>query len=192
MGDARLRMALPYKNHYVKITDKGEVNKLDPNETVGGGPDNFYHMMVVDAFSSDAIPAHLLTKQAFQLYFSKLTEEGILCVHTSNRFVELPKVVSAVASDLGYAHLRGHDSNSDDDLHQRGHFTSEWVMVARKAAYLKKLSDDTDFLRQYDAAIAKKSNVSREKYWAPVEPDSRYVWTDDYYNLLSVTRFISR
>jgi hypothetical protein len=172
MGDARLRMALPYKNHY-----------LYPKEN-GGGADNFYHMMVVDAFSSDAIPAHLLTKQAFKMYFEKLTEEGILCVHTSNRFVDLPKVVSAVASDLGFAHLRGHDSNDD---HDRGHFTSEWVMVARKPAYLKKLSDDQPFLTEYSRALGKKNRA--DKYWEPVSIESQYVWTDDYYNLLSVIRW---
>ncbi|MSQ94560.1 MAG: hypothetical protein EXR98_08380 [Gemmataceae bacterium] len=172
MGDARLRMALPYKNHYLDETDRC------------GGPDNFYHMMVVDAFSSDAIPAHLLTKQAFQMYFTKLTEEGILCVHTSNRFVDLPKVVSAVADNLGYVHLRGHDIN---DNRSDGHYTSEWVMVAKKQEYLKRLSGDTDFLRAYKQAIGRKGR--NDTYWESVDINPRYVWTDDYYNLLSVVRW---
>ena len=135
MGDARLRMALPYKNHYEDGTDHG------------GGPNNFYHMMVVDAFSSDAIPAHLLTEEAFKMYFDRLTEEGILCVHTSNRFVDLPKVVSAVAAKLGYVHLRGHDVN---DNHAEGHYTSEWVMVAHRKG--KKLANDDydDYLKGSD------------------------------------------
>src|SRR5439155_25080758 len=81
MGDARLRMSMPYENHYA-------------NPERGGGPTNFYYMMVVDAFSSDAIPAHLITKQAIAMYMDRLTETGILCVHTSNRFVDLVKVVS--------------------------------------------------------------------------------------------------
>lgn len=172
MGDARLRMALLYKNHYTDDSDRG------------GGPDNFYHMMVVDAFSSDAIPAHLLTKQAFKMYFTKLTEEGILCVHTSNRFVDLPKVVSALAANLEYAHLRGHDIN---DNRSDGHYTSEWVMVARKQEYLKKLSGDSDFLKAYKQAIGRKGRS--EAYWEPVDSEPRYVWTDDYYNLLSVVRW---
>ncbi len=173
MGDARLRMALPYKNHY-----------MFPKEN-GGGPDSFYHMMVVDAFSSDAIPAHLLTRQAFKMYFEKLTEEGILCVHTSNRFVDLPKVVSALATDMNYAHFRGHDSN---DNRSDGHYTSEWVMVARKQEYLKKLSGDTKFLADYRTAIRAKGRTDTT-YWEPVDSDKKYVWTDDYYNLLSVVRW---
>jgi len=184
MGDARLRMALPYKNHYLESK---------PGEIPGGGPDNFYHMMVVDAFSSDAIPAHLLTKQAFEVYFQKLVPEGVLCVHTSNRFVDLPKVVAALASDMtwtdekgkqhSYAHRRGHDINDD---HDRGHFTSEWVMVARKVDYILK-GNDTEFLNQYKATLARKSRS--DPYWDQVPIEPRYVWTDDYYNLLSVVRW---
>jgi hypothetical protein len=178
MGDARLRMALPYQNHY---------QKLDPGATPGGGPNNFYHMMVVDAFSSDAIPAHLLTKQAFELYFRKLVHEGVLCVHTSNRFVDLPKVVSAVADDLGLFHRRGHDNNED---HERGHFTSEWVMVARRPEYILKKGGDAEFDKEYRAALARKNRS--DQFWDQVAIDSRYVWTDDYYNLLSVVRWGSR
>jgi hypothetical protein len=177
MGDARLRMALPYKNHYA--------NPEQPDD--GGGPMNFYHMMVVDAFSSDAIPAHLLTREAFLMYFDRLAPEGILCVHTSNRFVDLPKVVAAVANNLGYAHLRGHDADTD---REEGHYTSEWVMVARKDDHLKALRADTTFLRRYDDRTrGKGARPLDEAYWQDVPTNARYVWTDDYYNLLSVVRF---
>jgi len=176
MGDARLRMAMPYKSY-----------RLDPE--LGGGPDNFYHMMVVDAFSSDAIPAHLITKQAIQMYFTKLTEEGILCVHTSNRFVNLPKVVAAVASDLGYAYRKGRTDYERETTDNKrftlatretlGHFTSEWVMVARKQDYLEKLEEITRGM----------PTVSKGPYWSPrPKADPRYLWTDDHYNLITVLR----
>ncbi len=182
MGDARLRMALPYKNQYETYL------KDEPDN--GGGPRNFYHMMVVDAFSSDAIPAHLLTMESFKMYFEHLTEEGILCVHTSNRFVDLPKVVAAVSGKLGYAHLRGHDADTD---RTEGHYTSEWVMVARDVKYLERLSGDTAFLRRYDEKTkGKPVRSDGEEYWQPVNVNFRYAWTDDYYNLLSVVRFRAR
>ncbi len=192
MGDARLRMALPYVNHYEKDAAGNFTDHVKP----GGGPKNFYHMMVVDAFSSDAIPAHLLTEEAFKMYFDRLVERkvdkdgnvvqqgGILCVHTSNRFVDLPKVVSAVADKLKFAHLRGHDNN---DVRGDGHYTSEWVMVARHSDDLAHLSADP-FLVEYDKAVRAR-NKGVEKYWAPVRSDKRYVWTDDYYNMMSVIRF---
>jgi hypothetical protein len=184
MGDARLRMAMPYRNHYRTFLDNG------PDD--GGGPQGFYHMMVVDAFSSDAIPAHLLTEEAFTMYFEHLAEKGILCVHTSNRFVELPKVVAAVSAKLRLHQLRGHDvgpvGKERDDT---GHYSSEWVMVARKAEYLAHLKADEPFLTQYLEKTEKRRDA-KEKYWDAYPTNMRYLWTDDYYNLMSVVRFRPR
>lgn len=178
MGDARLRMALPYKNFHAPLA---------PGEVPGGGPDNFYHMMVVDAFTSDAIPAHLLTKESFQMYFQKLTEDGILCVHTSNRYVDLPRVVADIATSLNLQYLRGRDSPDDTEEFKRtqiGHTTSEWVMVARQApagmpSYLKDLRQPRGY-----------QSKSGEPYWSttPSASGGRYLWTDDYYNLWSILR----
>jgi hypothetical protein len=168
MGDARLRMDLPYKSHYE-----------DPE--MGGGPEDFYHMMVVDAFSSDAIPAHLITKQGIEMYFKHLTEKGILCVHTSNRFVDLPLVVGDVAAALGYSAKTGKDPAP---YGKTGHFTSEWVMVARKPAYLTHLQDPPGFR---EALRAGKHQLA--PYWTPTDSHGgRYLWTDDFYNILGVMR----
>ena len=163
---------------------------------------NYYHMMVVDAFSSDAIPVHLLTMESFEMYFKHLAPEGVLCVHTSNRFVDLPKVVAAVAQKMGYAHRRGHDNDTD---RTEGHYSSEWVMVARDINHInftgkgkeapevvkKSLSGDTDFKTRYENK-AREKNRGFEEYWGSVNVNYRYVWTDDYYNLLSVVRFRPR
>jgi hypothetical protein len=178
MGDARLRMNMPYKNHYEHPED-------------GGGPRNFYHMMVVDAFSSDAIPAHLITKEATEMYFNHLTEKGILCYHTSNRFVDLPLVVGDVAAALGLAAKRGHDPAPQREhgpmaKEHIGHFTSEWVMVARKAEYLRELREPADF-REAFRAVHKGQRVPL--YWENTETHGgRFLWTDDFYNILSVMR----
>ncbi len=208
MGDARLRMALPYKNHYevyqqiraledkktLSADEASQLEKLRSAKDDGGGPQGFYHMMVVDAFSSDAIPAHLLTEEAFRMYFEHLSEEGILCVHTSNRFVELPKVVAAVTAKLKFAQLRGHDANTD---REKGHYTSEWVMVVRKAEYLQfgppppAPPGDLVFLDEYYLKRKGKPD-EKEKYWEPAHVNMQYLWTDDYYNLLSVVRFRPR
>lgn len=182
MGDARLRMNLPYRSFHSQ--DKAPVPP--------GGPRGFYHMMVVDAFSSDAIPAHLITLEAIEMYFEHLSEEGILCVHTSNRFVDLPKVVAAVAAKKGYGYLRGHDqAPQKGDV---GHFTSEWVMVARKREYLRRLEMDP-FLDQYKDELAQAAQREprkyspNEPYWGSVQSGSRYLWTDDYTNLWSVIKW---
>lgn len=144
MGDARLRMAFPYGPYNEEREREGAEN--------GGGPDNFYHMMVVDAFSSDAIPVHLITKEAIEMYFQKLTPDGILCVHTSNRHVDLVPVVEAVARSIktygeeGLACYRAHDNAGNASIYGfPGHFTSEWVMLARSPKVLEKLTTPTGY-----------------------------------------------
>ena len=178
MGDARLRMDLPYKNHHV-----------DPE--LGGGPENFYQMMVVDAFSSDAIPVHLITRQATEMYFKHLTEDGILCFHTSNRYVNLPLVVAAVASDLGYSYLRGHDQAPGKEVAgELGHYTSEWVMVAKKPEYLRHLSAPRNYetlLQQAKQKEPRKFDVT-EPYWTTPVSSRKYMWTDDHSNLINVIK----
>jgi hypothetical protein len=188
MGDARLRMAQPYEWDWDETRDDHDnaygIKVIDGK--VGGGPENFYHMMVVDAFSSDAIPIHLLTKQAVEMYFKKLSEEGILCVHTSNRYVELVPVVADIANSLGLAYMRGHDQAPQED---KGHFTSEWVMVARKSEYMRHLEAPENYQELLRAAAQRGKRVNPgEPYWEIPTARGRHVWTDDYSNLIAVLR----
>lgn len=64
-------------------------------------PDGHYGVMMIDAFSSDAIPMHLLTREAVALYLQKLAPQGVLAIHISNRHINLRPVLSAIAEDLG-------------------------------------------------------------------------------------------
>src|SRR5262249_29972076 len=95
MGDARLRMAQPWVPRGMEGKQPWEV----PFD-LRGGPDSFYHLIVVDAFSSDAIPVHLLTKEAVELYMSKLRPDGVLCIHVSNRHLDLVPVVADIAAAI--------------------------------------------------------------------------------------------
>jgi hypothetical protein len=101
-------------------------------------------------------------------------------VHTSNRFVDLPKVVAAVASKLGYAYTRGHDLGNDDKKKvDVGRFSSEWVMVARKPEYLARLKTPPN---------STANDARGEAYWNVPDAYQRYLWTDDHSNLLSVLK----
>jgi hypothetical protein len=219
MGDARLRMAQPYKN-FNEYNDKGDRR----DSLVAGGPENFYHLMVVDAFSSDAIPVHLITKEAIEMYFAKLVPEGILCVHTSNRHVNLVKVVADVARSITWQEgpeenlfvtlpggkvkwcrqrdvkdgseerhlvtLRGHDQAPEGKT--MGHYTSEWVMIARDIRVLNRLKEVVPENYSDDLRKAARDDPSHfngdEPYWNEPEPEGRYIWTDDYSNLIRVLR----
>jgi hypothetical protein len=128
--------------------------------------DKKYGIIVVDAFSSDAIPIHLITREALQLYFRKLTDDGILAVHISNRHLNLEPVLANLAQELGLTCLRQYDN----DVEKRGISgisSSDWVVLARRREDLGKLADD--------------------ERWSPLETEPKVgVWTDDYSNLLSV------
>jgi hypothetical protein len=188
MGDARLKMAQPYltldeaaeklgvtaKEMYAQ-TPEGKRLRDEARELTGG-PDNFYHMIVVDAFSSDAIPVHLITKEAIKMYFEKLRPDGILAVHTSNRYVDLVPVVADVANSLGFHSIRGHTEGArrgDRSIESLGHFSSEWVMVARDVEVLNRLKQ-------------RVPPDARGDYWTLPTVTGRHVWTDDYSNLMAV------
>lgn len=89
--------------------------------------DRKYALLLVDAFSSDAIPVHLLTKQAVAMYFDRMTPDGILALHISNKYVRLEPVVAAIAQDLG-VHARVWN---DDSEGRPGKTASSWVALAK-------------------------------------------------------------
>ncbi len=130
-------------------------------------PDAFYGLIVLDAFSSDAIPVHLLTAQALELYLSKLAPGGMLAFHISNRYLELEPVVGDLAGNTGLV-CYGWDDRYDDA--PQGKDASHWVVLARESKDLGGL------LR-----------ISR---WQPVQgrPEPK-VWTDDFSNILSALKW---
>jgi hypothetical protein len=94
-----------------------------------------YALLLVDAFSSDSIPVHLLTKEAVQLYLDRMTDDGILALHISNKYVRLEPVVSAIARDMG---LTARVWN-DDSEKIPGKTASSWVALARSPEHLGNL-----------------------------------------------------
>ncbi len=124
-----------------------------------------YNLIVLDAFSSDAIPVHLLTREAFALYLSLLKPDGIVAVQISNRYLNLEPVLAALAEQDGLFAL----AKIDDHIPEadRGHFPSHWVMLSRRRQPLARLA----------GAAGWRPPVGR----AHVRP-----WTDDYSNIWQV------
>ena len=111
-----------------------------------------YSLIVVDAFSSDAIPIHLLTEEAVQLYLDKLTDDGIIALHLSNRFLDLEVVVARLVQELRRAEpnltaLRQFDGrdrfdpqvDKSPDNYIPGKRTSQWMVLARDGRHLAAL-----------------------------------------------------
>jgi hypothetical protein len=115
MGDARLRL---------------KEDQHDPNRK--------YTLLLVDAFSSDAIPVHLLTVEAVQLYFNCITEDGMVALHISNKFISLEPVVISIANKLGLTARVWRDGGGllGSDIELPGKTASSWVVLAREPEHL--------------------------------------------------------
>lgn len=142
----------------------------DARLTLAREPDARYSLLVLDAFSSDAIPVHLMTRQAMRVYDRVLNDHGILLVHISNRRLDLEPVVGALARDAGmYALIRNHDV-ADSVQDKTFEYGSDWVVLAK---------------REHDIDVLRADNRWRRVISAPASD----VWTDDYSNLLSVIKW---
>ena len=134
----------------------------DARLTFASEPDGVYDLIIVDAYSSDAIPIHLATEEAMAIYKDKLAPQGAVVMHVSNRHLELASVVVGIAdaNDLK-SWVYSEDSNRDNEYI----FATSVVVCAREEADVGKLAS---------------SDV-----WALTEADeNQRVWTDDYSNVL--------
>jgi hypothetical protein len=134
----------------------------DARLTFAREPDGIYDLIIVDAYSSDAIPIHLATQQAMAIYKDKLAAQGAVLVHVSNRHLELSSVIVGIAeaNDLK-SWVYSEDSGRDDEYI----FATTVVLCAREEADVGKLASSED--------------------WALEEADeNQRVWTDDYSNVL--------
>ena len=126
-----------------------------------------FDVLAVDAFSSDAIPVHLITREALGAYLRHVRPDGIVAFHVSNRFLELVPVVARLAMEHGaHAVLLADDPDEDDATRSR----SDWVLVSRDAAALK-----------HKEIVAAKAVPAEDR------PAWR-TWTDDYSNLVQILK----
>jgi SAM-dependent methyltransferase len=141
----------------------------DARLTLNPIPNATYGLLVLDAFSSDAIPVHLLTREAIAMYFRKLRPDGLLAIHISNRYLDLTPVLAANAKDLGLIGYSLTDGATEDEQ-QAGKRSSHWVVIGRTEA---------------DLALI----VARDPEWTLLEPTLGFrTWTDDFSNVLEVYR----
>ncbi|MDE2293396.1 MAG: fused MFS/spermidine synthase, partial [Elusimicrobia bacterium] len=96
-----------------------------------------YDLLVLDAFSSDSIPVHLVTREALALYLARTGPEGLLAFHVTNRHLRLERVLAREAADAGLAAALREDPVVDEE---GGRFPSEWVVVAKDRRTLAPLA----------------------------------------------------
>lgn len=141
----------------------------DARISLAAAKPNQYGLIVLDAFSSDAIPMHLMTSEAFTLYLSRLSQDGVLAFHISNRHLSLGPVVARLGRLHGLTVLEQLDGVTAEDA-TNGKSASDWVFMAKNPTDLGPL-------------------VADKRWVPPVVSDSTPLWTDDSSSILSVIHF---
>jgi hypothetical protein len=119
----------------------------------------------IDAFSGDAIPVHLLTREAFAIYARVVKPDGIVVFHLSNEYLDLPPVVENIARDAGFHAALVADRPRASGLTS----PSDWVLVTRSAAFLQEPE-----IKAYLTPIAARPSLA--------------LWTDQFSNLFQILK----
>jgi spermidine synthase len=155
----------PYFTYLQKCRGEATVVVGDARLALERDEPQQFDVLAIDAFSSDSIPAHLLTVEAVQLYFRHLRPGGILAIHISNRYLDLDPVVRGIAE-----HLKLHVEYIEDTTDTGVVWQSDWMLLVRDERDL----DSPDII---NAAAPR------------VDPDAPYpLWTDAYSNLVQVIK----
>jgi hypothetical protein len=131
--------------------------------------DGTYDLIVVDAFSSDAIPTHLLTREAVDLYMRKLKPHGILAIHISSRYFDLKPVATRIAQSLNMVIRARLDNEMTAQQKREAKRETDWVVLARTEQSLGRIAGD-------------------HRWTIPAAPRGTPLWTDDYTNIIAVFR----
>jgi SAM-dependent methyltransferase len=152
--------------HFTYTTEcaRGKIDYVvgDARLTLARQPRDIFDILLIDAFSSDSVPAHLLTVEAVKGYLTHLKPDGVLILHLSNRNLDLPGPAMAVAHAAGgYAMLQKHRQPSDSPA-------------------LWESSEDAVIVARNPQALAA---YAADRRWSPADPTQARAWTDDYTNL---------
>ena len=149
---------------YLKDSDaKIEIALGDARLNLEREPARGFDVLAIDAFSSDAIPMHLITREAVEIYEKHLNATGVIAFHVSNRYLDLKPVVNAIAESRGLAATWIRETYND------GGTRSDWILLAK------------------DKTLLGKPEILEGSRAIPPTPNRR-VWTDDFNNLLQALR----
>jgi hypothetical protein len=157
------------RNAFTYIRESGaqiDVIAGDARTSLKREPPQQFDVLVVDAFSGDAIPLHLLTSEALALYRLHLAPGGIVAFHISNQHVDLEPAIALLARNAGMQAVRVSTLPNED----RGELSANWVLV----------SDNAAFFAQPEVVAASRP---------PVFKPGLRLWTDDYSSLLPLLRW---
>ena len=135
--------------------------------------DQQFDVLAMDAFSSDSVPVHLLTRQVFALYARHLKPDGVLAINVSNRYLNLVPIVTGNAKANGMSVVLVEDEGKDEEFYS----ATSWMLCSRDA----RIFDDPLF-HTVDAETHEKDTTR------PQEDPKIRPWTDDYSNLFQILK----
>ncbi len=175
----------PHFTYILDATKRGGNIKIIPGKErqslVKKGPRRFYHVMIVEMCTrtfQEKPKVELFTKEGMAACFDCLAEKGILCYHTSNRYYKMPPLIADVAKSLRYAVKRGYDRAPG---REPGHFSSEWVLVARRAEYLESVKEPENYAQKMQQDFQQKGwflPKGKMDYWTIPKATGNHSWTD--------------
>jgi hypothetical protein len=145
--------------------------RLSLQRELDNGGARTYDLLVLDAFSSDSIPIHLITDEAFRLYVSLLSDDGVLAFHTSNRYLDIERVLERLALEHDYPFvLWRYQPPAPEKSDEKGLVPSIWLLISRNEAFLSHPTMTKTVVRP--GPDHRSFKVSR--------------WTDDFHNLFEL------
>ncbi|MFK7770316.1 MAG: hypothetical protein AB8B55_24105 [Mariniblastus sp.] len=163
LGDARIQLDSIRKNFTAPKTES-------PFRSVAHRDSNKYELMVMDAFGSDAVPLHLITSEAVQLYLDLLEEDGLLVFHVSSKFIDFSPIGAGIAEHFGLASAIRVDRPTGDQVKETGRNPSIYMVMSRD----QKLID---------------SFFSSGTGWQEIKAERKLLWTDEHANVLDVMKW---
>ena len=129
-----------------------------------------YQLMVMDAFGSDAVPLHLLTEEAIQLYLDLLEEDGLLVLHVSSKFINFTPIGAGIAEKFGLAAAMRVDIPDKKTVDETGRTPSFYLVMSRDSKVIETF---------YESGSD----------WRPIDSQRKLYWTDEHTNVLDVIRW---
>jgi spermidine synthase len=157
---------------FLKYSRAGKLNVIlgDARLRLREAPERQYGLLILDAFSSDAIPVHLLTREALHLYLEKLADGGLIALHISNRRLDLKPVIANLANDAHLVCFNRDDFAISASESNQGKQASQWVVLARTKEDLHALESD--------------------KRWQSLYAQPSFgLWTDDFSDIISLLKW---
>ena len=166
----KLALDTRYFRYLSECAGDSEIVLGDARLSLAREPEGYFDLLIMDAFTSDAIPMHLITREAMALYLGKLAEGGLIAFNISNRNLDLSGVMGNLVKDAGLVPLTQRFPGASDRDLEPYKVPAYWVVVARNAA--------------------EPDGLELDDRWKVLAPDpGTGVWTDDYSNILTVLKW---